>query len=36
MLGTQWYLQLTRTLFADLAVRLDDAFGHVLPREDDA
>jgi integrase len=31
--GTQWYLQLTRALFAELAVRLDDAFGHVIPVE---
>jgi len=31
MLGTQWYLQLTRTLFADLTARLDDVFGYVLP-----
>lgn len=36
MLGTQWYLQLTQTLFADLADRLDAAFGHVVPGGSDA
>ena len=35
MLGTQWYLQLTQTLFTDLADRLDEAFGHVVPGEAD-
>lgn len=36
MLGTQFYLQLTRTLFTDLADRLEYAFGHVIPRKVDA
>jgi integrase len=36
MLGTQWYLQLTQTLFTDLADRLDEAFGHVVPGEADS
>jgi integrase/recombinase XerD len=33
MAGTQWYLQLTRALFTDLASRLERTFGHVIPRE---
>lgn len=33
MLGTQWYLQLTQTLFNDIAVRLEDAYGHALAEE---
>jgi len=33
MLGTQAYLQLTQTLFTDLSVRLDAAYGHVIPGE---
>lgn len=33
MIGTQWYLQLTRSLFTDLATRLDQAYGHVVPGE---
>jgi integrase/recombinase XerD len=33
MAGTQWYLQLTQVLFADLARRLESAFGYVIPRE---
>lgn len=36
MLGTQWYLQLTRTLFTDIAVRLEDAYGHAIPGEVEA
>jgi integrase/recombinase XerD len=33
MAGTQWYLQLTQALFTDLAIRLESAFGHVIPKE---
>lgn len=33
MLGTQCYLQLTQTLFTDIAARLEDAYGHALPEE---
>ncbi len=33
MAGTQWYLQLTQALFTDLAIRLDDTFGYVVPVE---
>lgn len=33
MLGTQWYLQLTRTLFTDIATRFEDKYGHALPGE---
>jgi integrase len=34
MVGTQAYLQLTQTLFTELATGLDAAFGHVIPGED--
>ena len=34
LVGTQAYLQLTQTLFTDLATRLDAAYGHVIPGED--
>lgn len=34
MAGTQAYLQLTQTLFTDIAVDLDKAYGHVIPRGD--
>jgi integrase len=32
MVGTQAYLQLTHTLFLDLAGRLERTFGHAIPR----
>lgn len=31
MVGTQAYLQLTETLFTDIATRLETSFGHVIP-----
>lgn len=34
MVGTQAYLQLTETLFTDITMDLDDAYGHVIPRGD--
>lgn len=34
MAGTQAYLQLTQTLFTDIAVDLDKAYGHVIPKGD--
>jgi len=33
MVGTQAYLQLTQTLFTDLANGLDAAYGHLIPEE---
>jgi integrase/recombinase XerD len=33
MAGTQWYLRLTQAIFADLAIRLDSSFGHIIPKE---
>lgn len=34
MVGTQAYLQLTKTLFTDITVGLENAYGHVIPRGD--
>ena len=33
MVGTQAYLQLTLTLFTELTIGLDEAYGHVIPEE---
>jgi integrase len=36
LIGTQRYLHLTAELFPDIAARLDDSFGHVIPRRVDS
>lgn len=36
LVGTQRYLHLTADLFPDIAARLDDSFGHVIPRRVDS